>query len=360
MLNSDRNNEDIIIGVVHDWTDSSRLNKFNEDMRRDQIRLDVAELLTASLNKIENVSAKTLSFEELKENPKSIDGSVNIAYGEHGRFHLSTVPSFLDTFGIPNFGADPFQMLLSRNKQHTKLLAKSLGIQTPQSIFIDEYSIGLIDDLDDSLFGKSIIKPNEAASGLGIEKKIYNNLIDIKARARLLLKAYPEGIIIEDFIFGQEVTVGVLSDRNKIRAFPYIQRNLDTSSLPNDYMNSFEENLAAYEKGERKWFQLEKYVSKEQCDLAVKWSIQIAEAVGIAGYVRIDFRLGDNGSLYFLEINGQAGIGLKGSVVISIGNDYFDEPHGFIKEIANYAHLYLSSEISKLHSSKQEERWSNQ
>jgi len=360
MLNKAINEDHIIIGVVHDWDDLPRPNRFNEDMRRDQIRLEVAELLSSSLDNIPNVTSLLISFSELREDPKLIDAALNVAYGENGRFHLSTVPVFLDSLGIPNFGADPFQMLLARNKQHTKLIAKSLGVLTPQSLYVDQYSVGIIDELDDPLFERAIVKPNESASGLGLENKIYQNLSEIKSRAKLLLEAYPEGIIIEDFIPGQEVTVGVLSDRMNTVAFPYIQRNLDSTALSENYINSFEENLAAYERGERKWFQLKNYGTKVQCEQAVKSSIRIANEIGIAGYVRADFRLTDDGSLYFLELNGQAGIGLKGSVVISIGKDYFDHPHGFINEIAVYAHSFLSAEINSSRSSEQEKRWSNQ
>ena len=152
------------IAVVYDWKPESRPNAFGEDMRSDQIRNEVAELLIEFLNQNIGVNAELVAAEYLEEvisrnQEVSWDGAINMAYGEFGRFHMAAVPMMLDRLGIPNYGADPFLMVLARNKQQTKNIAESIGINVSSSVFYDQASAHLIDVMPTTIL-PAIIKPN--------------------------------------------------------------------------------------------------------------------------------------------------------------------------------------------------------
>lgn len=338
------------IAVIHDWIPSPRLNAFGEDMRPDQINNDVAELILQLLNEQPDVIAELVSAEKIfalfsnKKN-SSWNGAVNLAYGEYGRFHMAEVPMMLDRLGVPNYGANPLLMSLTRNKQQTKNIAESIGIKTSPSVFYDYASAHLVDAMPSSIL-PAIVKPNEAASGLGIEAIAYQNTSDAKCRAHDLLNAYPEGIIVEKFVSGMELTVAALSTSKKIDTFAYVLKNSDGSDLEETYMNAYKENLGAYVEGCRIWKDMEKEGLYELAQKAKSATENLVNELRFIGFSRADFRVEKNGGLVFLELNGQAGISLGPSVVTTIGADHFENRLGFINAFAANAVEYLREVIS--------------
>ena len=325
--------------------------------------MEVAEAIVGILQEDKAISAQLIHLDEfLKEMTSNsappYDACINFAYGEHGRFHLGSAPMKLDSVGIPNFGSDPLQMLLARNKKQTKSIAQSLGLKTTRDLFIDRYTRHLIPHMSSKLL-PVIVKPNEGAAGLGMENHIYRSSQEAIDRIRFVLEAYPEGILIEKFVPGHDVTVAALSDLKRVDVFAYIQRDKDGGELPLTYMNAFTENINAVERGTRIWHEMAKHAPPDIVSEACEQTRILVTSLRIAGYVRADFRLSENGCLIFLELNGQAGMNLKSSIILQIGKDHFNDRLGFLRQFSETAVSFFQYAAS-LRSTKSEHRWSHQ
>ena len=115
---------------------------------------------------------------------------------------------------------------------------------------------------------------------------------------------YAEDILVEQYIRGREFTVGVLGNKEDARVFPPMEIVYRDAGNPH--------NIYSYEV--KKDFG--KYVTY-QCpanvdsDLRIKMedtAKKIYEILECRDFARIDFRLSEDGELYFIEINPLPGL----------------------------------------------------
>ncbi len=139
-------------------------------------------------------------------------------------------------------------------------------------------------------FGMPIIfKPYAEGSSVGVVK--FNLMIDFKNQINDLLKQFKYGIV-EKFIQGIQITIGVLENKNDIFALPILQL------IPENEFYDFE---AKYTKGKTKFIvpaELSKELAKRSQELAVK-SHKVLWCYGVS---RVDMIVSDN-NIYVLEVN---------------------------------------------------------
>jgi D-alanine-D-alanine ligase len=226
----------------------------------------------------------------------------NTAEGRRGRTREAFYPALFEELGFPYTGSDAYVMTVTLDKWMTKLILGAQGIDTPRARLVapDDMQrgrdIGLL-----SLAYPVIVKPNYEGSSKGISDdavaRDLRTLMEILPRA---LRRYPSGVLVEEFIPGIDVTV------------PFVEGLGDEGVLmPVDYV---------IEPGARTRFNIYDYRLKSadadhvqvRCppDLArdvVARLRSLAKAVvrglGVRDLCRVDFRLGEDGRIYLLEIN---------------------------------------------------------
>jgi len=136
--------------------------------------------------------------------PEGTDLAFNVIHGTFGED--GQLQDILDARGIPYTGAGAESSRIAFDKTLAKEKFLAAGVPTPRSETV-ELTPGLLPQL--TIKAPLVIKPPREGSSVGVE--IVRNQEDVPT---LLLKAaekYRE-ILIEEFVEGRELTVGILDD----------------------------------------------------------------------------------------------------------------------------------------------------
>jgi len=148
-----------------------------------------------------------------------VDLVFNIAEGQSGKFRESEVPAILDYLNIPYTGSNTFSLALALNKALTKKILKAEDIPTPNfQVFYKANK-----EFDPSIRFPLIVKPNCEGSAKGISKaNVVDNKDDLFKRVKETIKSYNQEALVEEFIEGKELTVGIL-ENGKPKVLPILE-----------------------------------------------------------------------------------------------------------------------------------------
>ncbi|MGC4057887.1 MAG: D-alanine--D-alanine ligase [Chitinophagaceae bacterium] len=212
--------------------------------------------------------------------------------GEDGR-----IQGYLDMMDIPYTTCNTIVSALTFNKNNCNKVVKDahiVGIANSVLLFKDQpYSIGMIlEHLRMPLF----VKPNESGSSLGISK--VNSVEDLLPAIE---KAFKEDtqVLIEEFIEGRELTIGVYHLGDQLQALPPTEIVLGKSAI-------FDFD-AKYSEGDTREVTPARIEDDTLKELSSK-ACQLYRYLNCRGVVRMDFILqkGTN-KLFFLEVNTMPG-----------------------------------------------------
>jgi len=225
----------------------------------------------------------------------------NIAEGFQGRSREAHIPAVLELLGVPYFGSDPLGLALTLDKALTKRIALSLAIPTPEFWLLDR---------GDNL--KNIpqrfpffMKPLWEGSSKGIRRS--SRVEDgegFKTESCRLLENYPDvPILVEEYIPGREVTVGIVGNHP-----PQILGVMEIAFRgpgEKDFCYSLEvkrdwRNLVEYHVPTRLAPDLEKSVGEA--------ALTLFRALRLRDVARMDFRVNASGQFFFLETNPLPGL----------------------------------------------------
>ncbi len=202
------------------------------------------------------------------------------ACGEDGR-----VQAAFDLLGIPYTGAGHLGSAIAMDKDLTKRVVAPLGVQTPKWGLI-RYTAEDIPALAARLELPCVVKPVASGSSIGVS---------IVREREELPAALEDGLscggvcVIEQYIAGREIQVGILEDR----ALPSIE------IIPKEGFYDYENK---YQPG----------AAEEICPAPIpeEWEKRLGEAaltvfhaLGLSVYSRADFIVTQDGTPWFLEIN---------------------------------------------------------
>ena len=200
--------------------------------------------------------------------------------GEDGR-----VQAAFDLMGIPYTGAGYLGSGLAMDKDLTKRVVAPLGVKTPAWMLVESDGMD-IDAVCAQVKLPCVVKPNDSGSSIGVS--IANDEQELRAA---LEAAAREGsrILIEQYIRGREVQIGILGDK----ALPSIE--IIPAEGFYDYRNKYQPGAA------REITPAEIPAETEQrlADAA----LTVFHALNLSAYSRADFILDAEGELWFLEIN---------------------------------------------------------
>ena len=218
------------------------------------------------------------------------DVCFNIIHGRPGE--NGELQAYWNTIGQKYTGCDFYQSALTFNKKDTLAVLSKYGIPSAKSIYlrlgeeVDEKEI--VEKLGLPLF----VKPNQSGSSLGITK--------VKAQSELkeALKfafAEDEEILIESFLDGMEVSVGVVDFNNETVVLGI------TEIVPDKEFFDYE---AKYEGASEEITPAR--IDDETRKRVEGISKRAYEALGMSGFSRSEFII-MNGTPYMLEMNTNPG-----------------------------------------------------
>ena len=226
----------------------------------------------------------------------------NTAEGRRGRSREAFYPALFEELGFPYTGSDAYVMTVTLDKWMTKLVLGSQGIDTPRARLVvpDEVQRGR----DLTLLGLSypvIVKPNYEGSSKGIGDEAIardaRTLLDILMRT---LRKYPTGVLVEEFVPGSDVTVPFLEGVADEGVLTPVDCLIDPSVRTP--FNIYDYRLKSADAG-RVSVRCPPDLQRDVVARLRALSKTVIRTLGIRDLARIDFRLGEDGRIYLLEVN---------------------------------------------------------
>jgi len=270
-------------------------------------------IVSAIKRKGHNVEAIDVEYPKLFSyfRKNSVDMVFNIAEGKSGKFRESEVPAILDYLNIPYTGSDTFSLALALNKALTKKILKVENIPTPNFQIFTKGN----EELDPSLKFPLIVKPNCEGSAKGISKtNVVTNAEDLFKRVKETVSTYKQEALVEEFIEGKELTVGIL-ENGKTRVLPILEIDFSTCKNSGEYFYSWKmkEYQGNKELGLVPTFHCPARLDKEVEERVKDAALRTHRAVGCLDISRTDIRLDKFNVPYVLEINPLPGLDPKES-----------------------------------------------
>lgn len=236
-----------------------------------------------SLN--QDVVAIDIKTDGIEENIKLIDSyKLDCAFVVlHGRFgEDGEIQGILDKLKIPYTGSSKAASRLSIDKAISRKRLKKQGITIPEFKVINKNS-------KFSMNGFSfpcVIKPATQGSSIGLS--IVDNKSDVNKALDLAFE-YDPRIIIEEYISGRELTVGILEDK----ALPIVE------IVPKRRFFDFQ---AKYSNGLTDYM-VPANLEKEMAEIIQRVALRVHNALGCYAYSRVDIILSQDNIPFVLEIN---------------------------------------------------------
>ena len=138
------------------------------------------------------------------------DAVYNIIHGDPGE--NGVLAEILEKNEIPQTSCNNYVSELTFNKKKYIKFVDSLNIPCPKQVLLKRKDLISISRILEAIKIPCIVKPNNGGSSIGVSKVNYSDELENKIKI-----AYNEGdeVLIENFLDGQEVSVGVLEINGK-------------------------------------------------------------------------------------------------------------------------------------------------
>lgn len=238
---------------------------------------------------------------ELVEVDKNIaqklkDGKYDYAYNAlHGKYgEDGCIQGVLEILQIPYTGCGVMSSAICMNKEYTKrILATNPKIPLAKSVFVRKGED--VKEMTKDLKYPVFTKPVSEGSSFGMTK--VNSKEELKAAYDEAVK-YNDDVLIEEFISGAFVTVGVLEKDGK---------NIPTEILEIRPKNEWYDFESKYTPGMSE-FVLPAELDEEMTKKVKHIAVLAHETAGCRGLSRVDFMISKDGIPYVIEINTSPGM----------------------------------------------------
>jgi D-alanine-D-alanine ligase len=270
------------------------LEEFDSEETIDAIQ----EVLEGDGHQVIRLGGDAGLIDRLRQSP--IDIVFNVAEGFRGRNREAHIPALLEFLNIPYTGSDPLTLSLTLDKSMAKRVVLSEGVPTPEFKKIEsmEDLNGL--DLRYPLFLKLCYEGS--SKGVRLDSKIFNPP-SLKEKARWLLEKYGPPLLVEEFISGPEFTVGILGNENpSILGVMQIEIK---GNPPDEAIYSME---VKREWEEKVCYHCPPSIETHLLKRIEEVALRSYRVLGCRDVSRVDIRVGEEGTPYFLEINPLPGL----------------------------------------------------
>lgn len=217
-----------------------------------------------------------------------------VTYDQH-------VVAFLELMRQPYTGCNPRGLLLSRDKFLCKQLFAFHRIPTPQfAVFRRSEKFRVPRKLKFPLFVKSAT--DDASLGIA-QASVVEDVAKLKERVEFVHNQLKSDALVEEFIEGRELYVGVLGNERLTRLPVW---EMVFGSLP-DSLPAIATRKVKWDKRYQAKYGITTRAAEELPAPVIArldvLSRRIYRALGMSGYARMDFRVTADGNVYVLEAN---------------------------------------------------------
>ncbi|MFA6397509.1 MAG: ATP-grasp domain-containing protein [Candidatus Paceibacterota bacterium] len=253
--------------------------------------------LLITKNGVWHIDGMDTSPEEIKESVDVIFNALHGGYGENGE-----ILNLINELEIPYTGSNTLSSNITSNKILSKKVFKSLGFKTPLHEVIEDFrkkddedlKEGYFKDIAENVFRKIpppwIIKP--AQGGASYDTYYADNFYDLYI-ALLKVAQTPGDILIEEFINGREVVVGVIDNYRGENQYTLLPNEIKKVNKIFDYGSRSEGNYDLLNLG---------YHEKDKKEFLEDSAKKIHKELGLEHYSSVDFLISPKG-VYVLEVD---------------------------------------------------------
>ncbi|MFD2099533.1 D-alanine--D-alanine ligase [Flagellimonas iocasae] len=227
----------------------------------------------------------------LEDKKIRFDCVFNAIHGTPGEDGL--LQAYFELLDIPQTSCDHYEAALTFNKRDLLSTLKPYGVHCATSYYLDKGDSIDEDHIVEKVGLPCFVKANRAGSSYGVSK-VYEK----EGLTKALDNAFSEDneVIIESFLDGTEVSVGVITYNGKVMVLPIteIVSENDFFDFEAKYLGKSQEITPAR-------------ISKKQEENVRHWAEFIYKTLGLKGYTRSEFIfIGDTPHL--LEVNTTPGL----------------------------------------------------
>lgn len=210
----------------------------------------------------------------------------------HGRWgEDGCVQGMLEVLGIPYTGSGVLASALAMNKLKAKEIFRLHNLPTPPYYSLSEQQLDRLEEIHGSFGFPVVVKPTGEGSSLGVSRA--DDIDQLRVACELALEL-DEQVLVERFIEGKEVCVGIVNGR-ALGALGIVSHN------------GLFDYQAKYTAGQAH-FHLPARLSPTRYRGVLTQALRAHQALGCVGATRVDMIVSDLGNEYLLEINTLPGL----------------------------------------------------
>lgn len=270
--------------TVFENLDRTIYEPYAVEILRDSWHCVLADGSKIAINKADfsiEIGSKTIFFD-------AVFNTIHGTPGENGLFQ-----AYLELLDIPQTASDFYQAALTFNKRDCISALKPYGIKTATNYYLNQGDV-----IDEKAIVERVglpcfVKANRAGSSFGISK-VYE-AENLKDAIAISFKEDNE-VIIESFLEGTEVSIGVVEYQGQVMALP-------ATEIVSE--NDFFDYDAKYEGKSQEITPAR--ISESQAQAVKQQAETIFKVLKLKGITRAEF-IFHNGEPHFLEINTTPGL----------------------------------------------------
>jgi D-alanine-D-alanine ligase len=210
------------------------------------------------------------------------------------------VAALMEMLDMPYTGASAEGLMLARNKALTKMVLAYQGLRIPHFFVCPRgQQVQRPSDVRFPL----IVKPLDEDASVGIaQRSVVHDDAALAERVAFIHARLNTAAIVEEFIAGRELYVGVIDDPP--RALPPIEMVFGEETTEENRIATFKAKWS-HKYREARGIQncIAQNLSKELRDRLAEVAVRTYQAAGLRDYGRIDVRLAHDDEIYIVEAN---------------------------------------------------------
>jgi D-alanine--D-alanine ligase len=262
---------------------------------------DAPETIRAITGAIESHGHVVVPLEATPDFPRAlmasnVDVVFNVAEGMVGRSREAQVPSLCELLGVAYTGSDSATLSICLDKSLTKRLLTDVDTPAFQVLVTGREKLRAFDY-------PVIVKPNQEGTSKGITaRSVCDDEARVREVAREIIERYGQPALVEEYIVGRELTVGLLGERRPRVLPPMEVVFLAQGDRPvYDYACK-----QAWQKHVR--YECPANLGKDELRAIERACKTTFMTLGCRDVARVDLRLTPGGRVYVLEVNPLPGL----------------------------------------------------
>ncbi len=255
------------------------------------------------------------------------EAAIDVAFlALHGRGgEDGCIQGLLELLGIPYTGSSVLASALAMDKLKSKELFRLHNVPTPPYYVATKESLADLSEIHGSFGFPVIVKPRGEGSSVGVSRA--GDLVELEGAIRAAL-VHDDLVLVERFVRGMEVHVGVLDGRS-IGAIEVVPK-----SGIYDYASKYTPGATEYICPPR--------LGSTRARGVMNLAERAARSLGCAGACRVDLLVTEGENEYVLEVNtlpGMTQTSLLPKIAASAGIDYGSLCESILNGAALHSHI---------------------